>query len=497
MSENEIVRREDPRSATGGDAPAVTHVIPAEELKQLTQVLSDVAKDYKAERTAMGEATERAARVLADIEKAQKMSKPVVPSDNGPARPVSIERLMQRRSHEPKIVEMQETADRALCRAIVRAGKSGQLGFVSDGSRMMVNLKSIPAPLWEQIPEYLDLRDQISLDAGSFIDTTTSTSGSQWVPTGFSRMAVDFYFLDSGVETAFTQQMIPEGVGSFSVPIETARGQAQIDAQATSVQSAYIDTTGIKTPLTGVISFTPKKLSFGYQWSMEANEDLAVDMLQRALRQVPAGIRRGVRQCIINGQTASDATLDDAPAASGLETADGWADATGEESLRLHTIVNGHTTAVGAALTFADTLTGRKAMGKFGANPAELALVLSPGAYIGLLGDDTHVTTLEKFGPQATVLTGQLAAVGGVPVFFDSELLDTLDAGGINAGTGAVGGAVLFNRTRWWLATKRQIDVNIIPGQGMDVMTVLGRWRGDSQVAISTEHSAHYFINLT
>jgi hypothetical protein len=361
-----------------------------------------------------------------------------------------------------------------------------------------VDLANLPKEILRDTPEMLDFNDQlVKLNAGSFIDTATSTSGTEWLPTGFSRQAVDFYFVDSGLEAALTQQMIPENVGPFSIPIESSRSQAVIESQQTAASANYINTSVILTPLTDTIDFTPKKLGYGWQWSVEAQEDLAVDTLAMALRKCPEGIRRGVRQCIINGQTASDATLDDAPAVSGLHTADGWSNATGDNSLRLSAIVSGFTTAVGAAMDFQDIITARKAMGKFGLRPEELVLTAGPAAMIGLFGDDDHVTTVEKMGPMATVLTGQLGSCGGVRLFPDSEFLDTLDAGGINAGTGAVGGACLFNRTRWYLATKRNIETYVIPGMGMDNMTVISRWRGDSKIAVSGEHSVHYLINLT
>lgn len=489
MSENV-----DPRKA-GGDAPAVTHVVPTEEAKALSAELREVAKSVKEERTRLADEGERVERVLKALQEENAKAKPVVPSDPGPNGRLTLDGVMGRRWHDPEKVELQHLNDRALSRAMVKAGRSGRelpMKHIGDGVNV-IDLARLPKDVLLATPEYKDL---ISLAAGSHIDTSTATSGAEWVPTGFSRSAVDFYFIDSGVEAACTQVMVPDNVGSFSVPIETTRSQAVIESQQTAASANYVNTSVIKTPLTDTVDFSPKKLGYGWQWSMEAQEDLAVDTLALALRKCPEGIRRGVRQCLINGQTASDATLDDAPAASGLNTADGWSDAAGNNSLRLHCVVNSFTTALGAAMTFADTMTARRAMGKFGLRPNELALVAGPAAVISLYSDDDHVTTLEKMGPQATVLTGQLASVGGVPLFPDSEFLDTLDAGGINAGTGAAGGAVLFNRSRWFLATKRTIETYMIPGLGMDNMTVISRWRGDTKVAIAAEHSAHYLINI-
>ena len=80
-------------------------------------------------------------------------------------------------------------------------------------------------------------------------------------------------------------------------------------------------------------------------------------------------------------------------------------------------------------------------MGKYGVKASDLVLACSPTAYYGLVTDD-DVATVDKYGPAATILTGELAKVRGIPVVVNENVpyvASTAD--------GVV--AVLFNRKMW------------------------------------------------
>ena len=78
----------------------------------------------------------------------------------------------------------------------------------------------------------------------------------------------------------------------------------------------------------------------------------------------------------------------------------------------------------------------RKDLGAWGLDPSELTYVVSTEAYYDLL-EDTAFQTMDKVGSQATILTGQIGAVGGTPVLV-SEALHA-KAAGTATGTGNIG----------------------------------------------------------
>ena len=72
--------------------------------------------------------------------------------------------------------------------------------------------------------------------------------------------------------------------------------------------------------------------------------------------------------------------------------------------------------------------------------------------------------TLDKLGPQATLLTGQLGAVEGIPVIV-SEQMALADTGGkvTDAGNGTDTGRLLIvNRSQWRVGFKRELTIETV-----------------------------------
>lgn len=78
----------------------------------------------------------------------------------------------------------------------------------------------------------------------------------------------------------------------------------------------------------------------------------------------------------------------------------------------------------------------RKDLGTWGLDPAEMAYVVSTDVYFDLL-DDTSFQTMDKVGPAATFLTGQVGVLGNTPVLV-SDAFPT-KAGGANTATTNIG----------------------------------------------------------
>jgi hypothetical protein len=75
-------------------------------------------------------------------------------------------------------------------------------------------------------------------------------------------------------------------------------------------------------------------------------------------------------------------------------------------------------------------------MGKYAADPTQLVIVTDVGTYLsGFLGL-TNVVTVDKFGPGAVVLTGQLAAYRGVPIIVSASAPKTEADGKVSTTAG-------------------------------------------------------------
>jgi len=137
-----------------------------------------------------------------------------------------------------------------------------------------------------------------------------------------------------------------------------------------------------------------------------------------------------------------------------------------------------------AKFTVAKSMEARKALGAWGLNPSELVLFVSTQAYYELL-EDTNFLTVDKVGPLATILTGQVGSVGNTPVLVSASF-DAAAAG--NAA------AVFVNPTNFLVGTHRgmRVDSDDIVADQTSIlvasmrigMTQLSTVDGDGVVAV-------------
>ena len=200
------------------------------------------------------------------------------------------------------------------------------------------------------------------------------------------------------------------------------------DAVGTAFNDASSGTTK-KTGLTEV-SMTAHKLATREYIGYEEEEDALIPI---------AGI---VRDAIIRrmARTSDASILGTGVAAPFTEL---------EELAGGHT---GNTVTTGSAtdlVSVAEILTARKNMGQWGMNPADLVVFLSQAAYYGLL-DDTNVTTVDKYGDNATIKSGELGKLWGMSLVVS----DAFEA----TGTGKAQG-IIVNPNNYLVGNYRNMTV--------------------------------------
>lgn len=92
----------------------------------------------------------------------------------------------------------------------------------------------------------------------------------------------------------------------------------------------------------------------------------------------------------------------------------------------------------------------RRDLGAWGLDPSELVYIVSTENYYDLL-EDTNFLTVDKVGQQATLLTGQIGAVGNTPVIVSAEFADKA--------ADAVG-AICFNPGNFLVGNQRGLRVD-------------------------------------
>ena len=104
----------------------------------------------------------------------------------------------------------------------------------------------------------------------------------------------------------------------------------------------------------------------------------------------------------------------------------------------------------------------RTKLGKYGARPSQLAWVMDVNTFIRAQSVSQY-RTMDKLGPNATLLTGMLGAVEGIPVIV-SEQMALADADGKitdGAATNTKGRLLLVNRTQWAQGFRRQLMIDV------------------------------------
>lgn len=102
------------------------------------------------------------------------------------------------------------------------------------------------------------------------------------------------------------------------------------------------------------------------------------------------------------------------------------------------------------AMTVAKMIEARKGLGAWGLNPSELLIFVSTQAYYELL-EDANFQTMEKVGPMATYLTGQIGSIGNTPVLVSANF---------NAAAAGEAAAVIVNPRNFLVGTHRGMRVD-------------------------------------
>jgi HK97 family phage major capsid protein len=319
--------------------------------------------------------------------------------------------------------------------------------------------------------------------------STVAGAGDEWVPTAVSAQFIEEYELERNVSGQVRLINMPTNPYDITKQVGTTKARRQVEGQGLAGNNFG----------TGKIQFDAIKSTEFYPLTEELNEDSAPDILTLARSEVVEAQIRAHEAAMVNGDTTGT-HMDNDFAGQGSEIAEKfWK---GFVKLALENSANGGTvTFGGAAVSTALARSMRTAMGKFGVNPRELVWLVSPKTYQEFKNLD-EVTSVEKFGPMATILRGALDAFDGIPIVISEYMRDDVAATGVNT----VGGPnnrsriVLVNHRRFYMGQRRPIRVKAVmdPTPPADGWLIASWWRGDfkGHVQSATEVSSVLGYNI-
>lgn len=324
----------------------------------------------------------------------------------------------------------------------------------------------------------------------AIMEGATSGVGSEWVPTYFSAEMSSDIFATSQVLSLFRQVPCPRPSTTYQAL--TGRGTVYRAPGASDSDDWQVPNVTPSTLGTANRTFTADKLMAIVGRSDELDEDSIVPVQDVTRTQVIELLRNAMEDAVINGST-STTDLDNAGTALWTDSADprhSW------DGIRKDCIVTTTTTVSGATFNTAALTGAISALGfyGFGGQQANCAWIAGPDAFAKFLAL-TEANTLYAFGPKATVLTGQLGEVYGIPLFQSYNVYGPNQGTGLNA-SGVYDGstttkttALLVNRDKFWIGTRREIRVEEersgLAGMSYFIVT----WRGDFQKMVTSTHT--------
>jgi HK97 family phage major capsid protein len=285
--------------------------------------------------------------------------------------------------------------------------------------------------------------------------STGTATGDELVPTGMATQLWDDIFLASRIAANLTRIDMP--TNPFDVPLGLGQPTWRKGTENTATTASDLATA--KSTLTATELVTEQN------WSYTLDEDSAVAMAPTVRARLAQSGGEVIDAFALNADSTDAGTgninLDDAD-----PDADMYYLSAGQDGIRHQWLVDNTAQgkdAGGDALIEGDISAALNLMGKYAIDPGQTAIICGAGTYLsGLLGL-TNVMTVDKFGPSAVVLTGQLAAYRGIPIIVSASAPKTEADGKVSttAGNNTLGQISIINRNLWYAGFRRQLLIEV------------------------------------
>lgn len=281
--------------------------------------------------------------------------------------------------------------------------------------------------------------------------------GFEWIPTAVSENFIDEYNLERKISSLFLEVKMISDPYKWPVLTNGAVARMVTEVQALSTPQTF------KTDKT--ITFDSIKLTAQYALPEELNEDSAVDQVKVIRQEVIEGQEKAIEIAILEGDTAGAmhyySQLPDVASGTLISALSDTPEKAFDGIRKRLLAANATVSAGGNSVTEGELSAARQKMGKFGVNPMELVYIAGATKSYNQMLQLDDVRTREQYGDAATVVTGELAKYEGAPVVVSEYLREDCTANGKNenGGSNDKSTIMLVNRKRWFVGTRRPIQV--------------------------------------
>lgn len=285
------------------------------------------------------------------------------------------------------------------------------------------------------------------------MDSTTAGSGDELVPTLESAQL----WMDVNLETkvAALIPIFPMPGNPFDIPRQLGRMDFYPGTENVATTSTALGT--------GKATLTAYELVGQVPYSFTLEEDAVFSLLPEIRSGIVRNTAEILEDIILNADTdtlnninADGATIAATDAGKGQ-----WL--IGYDGLIHLPLVDNASQANAHGSAATDDMFNeiRAKLGKYGVRPSELVWIMDVNTFIRVQVI-SQFRTMDKLGPNATLVTGMLGAVSGIPVVVSEQMLLTAADGKVTDGAaGTLGRLLIVNKTQWAQGYRRQMSVAV------------------------------------
>ena len=323
---------------------------------------------------------------------------------------------------------------------------------------------------------------EIAPKVDELVYSTQTGYGDEWVPTLAAAELWREIRLEAKVIGLFDQFDMPSQ--PYDYPAESTDptfykvGETTGEAMLAFGSSHPVPDSKIAT---SKVTFSAGKLGARTHWSEEMDEDSIIAVQPQFRDQFGIKLAHVLDEVIVSGdETSGTSTLN-------ISYRGGAAGTTRVvltiDGLRHEPLVTTTTDSFNAGtLTIDDFVTARSLMGtagKYAVDPAQLVYICDPGVWFKAVALD-DVLTMDTIGAQATILTGQLGSVMGIPLVVSEDfgLTDTSGYIHSNSANNTKGSLLCVNRRGWRIGWRQRprIFVKAYPEYASYMVMALSRF---------------------
>jgi hypothetical protein len=281
--------------------------------------------------------------------------------------------------------------------------------------------------------------------------------GAEWIPDQFRAELYEEFQVPRGLRALMPEIQMERN--TLLVPVLDRGGRPYIKGTVTSDTPASYTASSIATAQR---SISMAGLACRFVIDDAISEDSAIALVPALQRQISQDLEDAFEDAMINGDTT--ATHEDAIANWNIRERWGATGLGGSadhrrafKGLRRQSFDRGTTENLSTFTNLSHFLGLVKKLGEHSAS--DKLCIASPEVVIAQLLDLDEVVTLDKFGPAATVLTGQIGSLAGIPIVMSRFLSADLHTDGKYTGSGSTSGLLVVNPSSYSVFMKRGILV--------------------------------------